>query len=120
MAERVEKEVVETTSEVVDSSVVEVGSLVEDDVDENAEVVVVESEEVTEEEKSTAATKDEKKKLKAFRFDRTQAKEFMLDGQSLNVSIYKRVDVSFKTDKDKINLEEKIKKLSPDTEVSII
>lgn len=29
-------------------------------------------------------------------------------------------DVSFKTDKDKINLEEKIKKLSPDTEVSII
>lgn len=98
MAERVEEEVVETTSEVVDSSVVEVGSLVEDDVDENAEVVVVESEEVTEEEKSTAATKDEKKKLKAFRFDRTQAKEFMLDGQSLNVSIYKRVDVSFKTD----------------------
>lgn len=29
-------------------------------------------------------------------------------------------DSSFKTDKDKINLEEKIKKLSPDTEVSII
>ena len=28
-------------------------------------------------------------------------------------------DISFKTDKDKINLEEKIKKLSPDTEVSI-
>lgn len=29
-------------------------------------------------------------------------------------------DVSFKTDKDKINLEERIKKLSPDTEVSIL
>lgn len=29
-------------------------------------------------------------------------------------------DTSFKTDKDKINLEEKIKKLSPDTEVSIL
>ena len=29
-------------------------------------------------------------------------------------------DSSFKTDKDKINLEEKIKKLSPDTEVSIL
>jgi len=29
-------------------------------------------------------------------------------------------DVSFKTDKDKINLEEKIKKLSPDTEVSVL
>ena len=29
-------------------------------------------------------------------------------------------DTSFKTDKDKINLEEKIKKLSPDTEVSVL
>lgn len=29
-------------------------------------------------------------------------------------------DVSFKTDKDKINLEERIKKLSPDTEISIL
>ncbi|MBQ7790429.1 MAG: site-specific DNA-methyltransferase [Bacilli bacterium] len=29
-------------------------------------------------------------------------------------------DVSFKADKDKINLEEKIKKLSPDTEVSVL
>lgn len=29
-------------------------------------------------------------------------------------------DSSFKTDKDKINLEEKIKKLSPDTEVSVL
>ena len=29
-------------------------------------------------------------------------------------------DASFKTDKDKINLEEKIKKLSPDTEVSVL
>ena len=29
-------------------------------------------------------------------------------------------DNSFKTDKDKINLEEKIKKLSPDTEVSVL
>ena len=29
-------------------------------------------------------------------------------------------DMSFKTDKDKINLEEKIKKLSPDTEISIL
>ena len=29
-------------------------------------------------------------------------------------------DTSFKTDKDKINLEERIKKLSPDTEVSIL
>lgn len=99
MAEQMENEVVETTSEVVDSSVVEVGSLVEDDVDENAEVVVVGSEEVVSEEEKSSATKDDKKnKLKAFRFDRTQAKEFMIDGQTLNVSIYKRVDVSFKTD----------------------
>lgn len=29
-------------------------------------------------------------------------------------------DISFKTDKDKINLEERIKKLSPDTEISIL
>ena len=29
-------------------------------------------------------------------------------------------DVSFRTDKDKINLEERIKKLSPDTEISIL
>ena len=29
-------------------------------------------------------------------------------------------DTSFKTDKDKINLEEKIKKLSADTEISIL
>ena len=29
-------------------------------------------------------------------------------------------DVSFKTDKDKINLEERIKKLSPETEISIL
>ena len=29
-------------------------------------------------------------------------------------------DVSFKTDKDKINLEERVKKLSPDTEISIL
>ena len=29
-------------------------------------------------------------------------------------------DISFKTDKDKINLEERIKKLSPDTEVSVL
>ena len=29
-------------------------------------------------------------------------------------------DISFKTDKDKINLEERIKKLSPETEISIL
>ena len=29
-------------------------------------------------------------------------------------------DVSFKSDKDKINLEERIKKLSPETEISIL
>lgn len=29
-------------------------------------------------------------------------------------------DMSFKSDKDKINLEEKVKKLSPDTEISIL
>ena len=29
-------------------------------------------------------------------------------------------DISFKTDKDKINLEEKIKKLSPETEINIL
>ena len=29
-------------------------------------------------------------------------------------------DISFKSDKDKINLEERIKKLSPETEISIL
>ena len=29
-------------------------------------------------------------------------------------------DNSFKTDKDKINLEERIKKISPETEISIL
>ena len=29
-------------------------------------------------------------------------------------------DMSFKSDKDKINLEERVKKLSPDTEISIL
>ena len=29
-------------------------------------------------------------------------------------------DISFKTDKDKINLEERIKKLSPETEINIL
>lgn len=98
MAEQMENEVVETTSEVVDSSVVEIGSLIEDESDETEVVVGSEVAEKSEEEKSSAAKEDKKNKLKAFRFDRTQAKEFMIDGQALNVSIYKRVDVSFKTD----------------------
>ena len=41
-------------------------------------------------------------------------------GQSVALIIGIFKDISFKTDKDKINLEERIKKLSPDTEISIL
>ena len=102
------------TTEVVDSSVVEVGSLVEDEQDESTETVeetVSDEVEGSEEEgdsseKETSEKEDDEKKskLKVFPFDKTQEKMFCIDGKTLSVSVFKKIDFTFKTE-TKLDLE---------------